>query len=712
MVSVSSSPQAQSTVHHHGMPFGTRWHGDGRVTFQLWAPTADGVALWLNVQGQETTIPLEPQRHPQYPNDGAHWYFHTAAGIEAGTQYGFVVNGELRVPDPASRYQVTQPGVEPVHGPSVVVNPDAYHWTDADWHGRPWEETVLYELHVGTFTPEGTYRAIIPHLDRLADLGVTAIELMPLSDFPGNRNWGYDGVLHFAPAHCYGTPDDLKALINEAHARRMMVFLDVVYNHFGPDGNYLYVHSRDFFTDAIQTPWGSAIDFSGPHSRTVRDFFIHNTLYWLNEYRFDGLRFDAVHAITDTSTTHILHELAQAVHDGPGKDRYIHLVLENDDNTARYLTRAEGEHRPNTDCYVAQWNDDSHHAYHTLLTGESEGYYQDYVAQDDLQGKSAALYPLAAKRPIDHFARIMASGFAYQGEASVFRNGEGRGEPSRHLPPTAFVQFLQNHDQVGNRAFGERLTALVKPPGALQAAMAWLCLSPQIPMLFMGEEWGAEVPFYFFCNLSPELARSITEGRRSEFSKFKAFQDPEVRDRIPDPIAEETFQASFFPTLDALKDDASAQAWSTLIRQALQARRTLIIPRLSYIVAGTGRSGVVNDNALWTTWRTREGGLLWGLLNLGEAEVTSWPALLASVDDHRRLEGRVVLDSLPGDGTASYDGAEGFTVLPEVYQATHVYHYSATTCDDTAAAPDAWTVLPGFTTIWGWVPPHFVESPG
>jgi malto-oligosyltrehalose trehalohydrolase len=322
------------------------------------------------------------------------------------------------------------------------VDPGAFDWQDEGWPGRPWEEAVVYELHVGTFSPEGTFAGVERRLDYLASLGVTAIELMPVGDFPGRWSWGYDGVLPFAPDASYGRPEDLKRLVQAAHARGLMVLLDVVYNHFGPEGNYLHVFARDaFFTERHHTPWGAAINFDGPGAALVRRFFVDNALYWIEEYHFDGLRLDAVHAICDDSATHVLEEIAANVRAGPGRERQVHLVLENDANQSRFLARDANAGRAVT----AQWNDDLHHALHAILTGEADGYYADYAAA-----------------PQAHLGRCLAEGFAYQGDASPYRRGKARGERSAHLPPGAFVGFLQNHDQVGNRAFtsGQRLSRL------------------------------------------------------------------------------------------------------------------------------------------------------------------------------------------------------------------------------------------------------------
>ena len=442
------------------------------------------------------------------PADEGGW-FELVTAAAAGSRYRYQLDNGLRIADPAARAQE-----DDVQGPSLVVDPHRYAWQNPAWAGRPWSQTVLYELHVGTFSDEGTFDGVRQKLSHLAGLGVTAIELMPLADFAGRRNWGYDGVLPFAPDRAYGEPDDLKRLIDEAHGLGLMVFLDVVYNHFGPDGNYLPLLAPEFFTEDIPTPWGAAINYA---LRPVRDFVIDNALYWLEEYRFDGLRLDAVHAIEDASEVHILTELAETVRWVIGRERYVHLVLENDANQARYLERDAGGH---TLHYDAQWNDDFHHVAHALLTGERAGYYADY-----------------ADRPVERLARALDRGFIYQGEPSAHRGGVPRGEPSGDLPPLAFVDFLQNHDQIGNRAFGERLTTLAEP-ARLKMMQALLLLAPQVPLLFMGEEWGAEEPFLFFCDFHDELADAVREGRRREFAHFPEFANAAARARIPDPNAD------------------------------------------------------------------------------------------------------------------------------------------------------------------------------
>ena len=521
-----------------GEAFGAEVLAGGGVRFRLWAPAARAVEVVLN----KKIFPMDARE--------SGWFELERADAGAGTLYQYRIDGNLAVPDPASRFQPRD-----VDGPSEVVDPGAFAWDDAGWQGRPWDEAVIYELHVGTFTAKGTYKGVQEKLHHLHDLGVTAIELMPLADFPGRRNWGYDGVLPFAPDSRYGRPEDLKALVQAAHRAGLMVILDVVYNHFGPKGNYLHAYAPQFFTERHKTPWGAAIDFS---VKEVRQFFIQNALYWLHEYRFDGLRFDAVHAIKDDSPRHILEEIRAAV--PPGK----HLILENDANQARFLGPGK---------YTAQWNDDAHHGYHVLATGESDGYYAAY-----------------ADAPAKHLARCLAEGYAYQGEVSPF-SGEPRGEPSAHLPPSAFVDFLQNHDQVGNRALGERLLVLTDER-KLRALTAILLLAPSPPLLFMGEEWGCRQPFLFFCDFEGELGEAVRKGRRGEFARFAAFRDPKARSRIPDPTAEETFKRC------VLRWREQDRSWLALYRELLALRQRRIVP----LRCGPGRYRMLAPRAFEVDW--------------------------------------------------------------------------------------------------------------
>ncbi len=567
-----------------GYRFGPVVEADG-VRFRLWAPALAAVRVVLDPAGPGERI------HALTAGDDG-WHEALVAEAGPGTRYLFDIEG-LRVPDPASRFQP-----DDALGPSEVVDTAAFARRARSWRGRPWAEAVFYELHVGTFTPTGDYAGLATKLDHLVETGVTAIELMPVADFPGTRNWGYDGVLPFAPDGAYGRPEDLARLIDAAHAKGLMVFLDVVYNHFGPEGNFLGAYAPAFFTDDWHTPWGQAIDFRRPE---VRRFFVENALFWLETYGFDGLRLDAVHAIADPSRPDVLTELAALVRAELAPHRHVHLVLENDANEARRLARGV---TGAVHGYDAQWNDDVHHIVHHLLTGEADGYYADYTAD-----------------PVGKLARALAEGFIYQGEPSVFRDGERRGEPSGQLPPTAFVGFAQNHDQVGNRAFGERLSVLAEP-APLAAMRAILLLAPAPPLLFMGEEWGATTPFLFFTDFHDELADAVREGRRREFARFPAFADPQARARIPDPNAVDTFTRSKLDWEEAA--GAAGVAALAATRRLLDLRRREIVPLLAELVgaevAGAG------ERAFTVRWRDGAGPRLQLAVNLGDDVVPVAPA--------------------------------------------------------------------------------------
>ncbi len=602
-------------IRRHAMPFGAQLTTQG-VRFRLWAPDCEAPGLCIEDGQPASARPMAAV--------GNGWFERVEPEAGAGTRYCFAVNDGLRVPDPASRFNP-----DDVHAASEVIDPADFDWQDTAWRGRPWEDAVVYELHVGTFSPEGTFAGVTERLDYLVELGVTAIELMPVADFPGARNWGYDGVLLFAPDSRYGRPEALKALIQAAHAKGLMVLLDVVYNHFGSEGNYLYVYAKPFFSARHHTLWGAAINFDGPDSRTVREFFIHNAVYWLEEYHLDGLRLDAAHAIHDGSARPFLDELAQRVHAAVDPERQVHLILENDANAVSHL----GPGR-----YAAQWNDDLHHALHVLISGETDGYYVDYAAA-----------------PIRHLGRCLAQGFAYQGEASIHR-GRTRGEASAHLPPHAFVAFLQNHDQIGNRAFGERITRLAPEP-AVRAAVAVYLLAPAIPLLFMGEEFAAATPFQFFCDFGAELRAAVTEGRRREFRKFARFAGPAAQAAIPDPNQAETFLAS---KLDwASPDSVIGAEWLAYYRALLKLRRDVLLPRLRGMDGHAGRFDVLAPAGLRVQWRLGDGSTLWLLANFSAAPLrTAAPAgerVFATPDgtDAERLEPWAVVWSLEDKGTPS-----------------------------------------------------------
>ena len=560
-------------------PFGARVVPGGTTCFRLWAPAAASVDLLIEGGGRAA--------HPMDKLEGG-WFALERADAPPGTLYRYRADGGFAFPDPASRAQP-----EGVHGPSMVVDPSAFEWPDDGWRGRPWAEAVISEIHVGTFSPEGTFDGILARLDHFVSTGINTIELMPIASFPGKRDWGYDGVHLFAPSHVYGRPEDLKKLVAGAHARGISVLLDVVYNHFGPEGNYLGLHAPGFFTERFETPWGAAIDFNVASAAPVRDFMAWNAAYWIGEYGFDGLRLDAVHAIfdhPDADGVHVLEEIA-AFARGAADGRQIHLVLENDDNAAWPLDPLGTSGRPR---YDAQWNDDFHHAAHVLATGETGGYYSDY-----------------AHRPVVHFARALAEGFAYQGEASRHRAGSPRGAPSGHLPPAAFVAFLQNHDQIGNRPLGERIEALATPE-AVEALLAVLLLAPSVPMLFMGEEWGTRTPFPFFCDFGTDLAEAVRRGRREEFASFPAFSASD----LPDPQAASTFAAARLDWDEPVHPPFSGRL--RFVRELLALRRRHIAPLAAGSGGHAGSFEMIGPTAIDVHWRF-PGGILRLGANLGPA---------------------------------------------------------------------------------------------
>ncbi len=537
--------------------WGARVQPDGATRFRIWAPSVD--SLQIVFQG-ETPQPMNRQ-------DGG-WYELTTAA-PPGTRYQYLLPTGLQVPDAASRQQYGD-----VHGWSVVTPPDQFPWQARDWHGRPWNEAVIYEAHAGLM---GGFIGMLRHLPELRDLGITVLEIMPVNAFPGEHNWGYDGTLPFAPDASYGTPDDLKRLVDEAHKLGLEVMLDVVYNHFGPDGSYISTYCAPFFTEDMHTPWGAAIDFRRPE---VLDYYVANAVYWLNEFRFDGLRFDALHAVRPQEA---LAPLAAAIRAAADPTRQIHLVMEHEDNAARFI-------RPSPDApgVDAQWADDFHHCLHVLLTGETGSYYIDYGS------------------PTEQLARVLAEGFAYQGETSQLR-GRPRGEPSAHLPPSSFVVHLQNHDQIGNRARGERLAALA-PRDKLRAATALLLLSPMIPLMFMGDEWASDTPFLFFTNHNEELAELVRQGRSKEFG-IPLSPNPDDPDAIPDPNARATYDMS--------RIQRTNPAMHALYQDLLALRAQHIVPA----IPGAHALGcnVLAEGAVAARWQLGNGAELTILLNLGEA---------------------------------------------------------------------------------------------
>ena len=575
------NPHSEQLPRSHG----AQLHTDGSATFRLWAPAHSHIRLQLDDAAH--ALPLRAV--------GGGWHEVSVPGMRAGSQYGFVLPDGAVVPDPASHYQ---PGR--LEEKSQLIDPRSYAWRHPDWAGRPWHTAVVYEIHVGTFTTLGTFAGVIERLDELVTLGITAIQLMPVGAFPGRRNWGYDVAFPYACANAYGTPDDLKRLIDEAHGRGLMVILDVVYNHFGPEGNFLSLYAPQFFTQRHQTPWGAGINFDGgADSGPVREFFIGNAVRWIQEFRVDGLRLDAVHAIVDDSDPHVLTELAERVRQS-APHRLIHLILENEENEASLLTREPGR-RPAA--YTAQWNDDVHHVLHAAATGEVDGYYADY------QGDTLKL------------ARALSEGFAFQGEIMAFR-GTPRGEPSWYLPPVAFVAFVQNHDQVGNRARGERWDQLASDEARRAVAAVYLLL-PQIPMLFMGEEWSAAQPFPFFCDYEGELAQSVRSGRHAEFSHLREFADPSEHHALPDPLSETTFRSAILQWQDRNKE--RHRQWLSWYQQILSVRHREIVPRLLHLTGGESTYVIHGPQAVSVQWLCSGGTRLQLNLNLSAEAQGGFP---------------------------------------------------------------------------------------
>jgi glycogen operon protein len=595
----------------HTMPFGAEVLEGGVTRFRLWAPAARGPRLQLGEAEGSRQLPMQPV-------GDSGWFELVTDAAGPGSRYRYLLDDGSAVPDPASRAQFDGP-----HGFSLVVDPAGYRWRDGGWVGLPWEHTVVLELHVGTYSRPGSFDGVRARLPALADLGITAIELMPVAGFAGERNWGYDGVLPFAPHHGYGTPAALKALVDEAHRLGIQVFLDVVYNHFGPDGNFLHRYAPEFYRQDSHTPWGPALDF---RNDLVRSFFVHNALYWLTEYRLDGLRLDAVHAIPEEGRDTFLRELAFAIRERFGSSRHVHLILENEENEADLLRND----------YSAQWNDDIHHCLHVLLTGESDGYYADY-----------------AEDTMDKLLTGLAEGFVFQGQPMPYRDGRPRGSPSVELPPQRFVAFLQNHDQVGNRAFGERLGVLASA-AALRAAQAVVLLSPQIPMLFMGEEVGSRAPFQFFTDFGGELGDTVRSGRRSEFARFGTFSDS--AQSIPDPEDPETFARSRVESSVDEIDDArgeEARAEVAHLTELLAVCREELVPLLTPPGRVQARRRRIGERGFEVSWRLASGAR-WTMIGvLGDQTTTGFT----------RPAGELVFSSRPDDaGDLSRGQLAGWTV--------------------------------------------------
>ena len=484
----------------HAVPLTPHPAGEGEWRFRVWAPEAEKMELHI-LDPDDRRLPMESLERG---------YFEvTVHDAAPGARYMYIIDGEKERPDPASALQP-----DGVHGPSMVMDADGFEWTDQSWRGLPLEDYILYEIHVGTFTREGTFDGVISRLDELKELGITALEVMPVAQFPEERNWGYDGVYPFAVQNSYGGPDELKRLVNACHRKGMAVVLDVVYNHLGPEGNYLWDYGP-YFTNRYQTPWGEAVNFDGAHSDEVRAFFLQNALRWVDEFHFDALRLDALHAIYDFSARTFLEDLADEVHElGHDSGRLVYLIAESDLNNSRLIRpRSEGGFELD-----AQWSDDFHHALHTLLTGEELGYYMDFGS-------------------VSMMAEAIDDGYVYSGRYSRFRQ-RSHGNYAGDLSPRKFVACIQNHDQVGNRMMGDRLSTLTDSE-SLKLAAASIILSPYIPLLFMGEEYGETAPFlYFISHTDMELVEAVRKGRKEEFSSFGWKESP------PDPFQIETFEKS------------------------------------------------------------------------------------------------------------------------------------------------------------------------
>ncbi len=557
-----------TSVRTHKMPFGAEISDTG-TRFRVAAPAVDAMGLKI---GEGPVLPMSAV--------GGGWFELWADHASAGTLYRFVLPDGSEVPDPASRFQPMD-----VHGPSEVIDPASYAWRCADWKGRPWEEAVLYELHVGAFTTEGTFQSAIGNLNHLSRLGVTAIELMCPSDFAGNRNWGYDGVLLYAPDSAYGRPEQMKAFIDAAHECGIMVFLDVVYNHFGPEGNYITRYFPRICSDRHETPWGKGLNFDGPGSREVRELIVQNALYWVDEFFIDGLRLDASHAMIDESERHILDELRERVQEAAG-DRHVHLILENEDNISERLPRnADGSAAG----YTAQWNHDITHLLAGVLGKSCEERAEDDSGETEKLGKA------------------LAEGFV------IAAQEKGTVGARCTVPPTAFISFIQTHDLIGNRIFGDRLTATVSKE-AVRAIAAIYLLLPQIPMLFMGEEWAATTPFPFFCDYHGELAEQIRKGRCEQLTKQDPAPSEEELRRAPDPQAEETFRSAQLRWEES--EEGEHTAWLSWYTAVLRARHEKVVPLLRGLCETCGKYEVLGPGGLKAIWTLADGRRLHLAVNL------------------------------------------------------------------------------------------------
>lgn len=573
----------------YAMKFGTQVTSDG-VRFRLWAPHDSNVRV--HVHDLDRAVPMQPRPRG--------WLEATIEAAQPGMRYTFELPDGQHVPDPAARYLPLD-----VDGPSEIIDPLDFEWSDRGWVGRPWEETILYEVHIGTFTGEGTFRAAIDRLDHLCALGINTIQLMPVGDFPGRWNWGYDVASLFAPDASYGRPEDMKAFVNAAHEKGLSVFLDVIYNHFGPKGNHLGTYTP-LTKSGVHTPWGEALNFDGENAAMIRELIFANVRYWLEEFHLDGLRLDAAHEIRDEGIRHILMELAEqarASTDG----RHVHLVLENSLNEVGWLQRRE---TGAPWLYDAQWSDDIHHSMHAVMTADPGRYYTDYLGRVDL------------------VARALAEGAAWQGEY-LEHEQRHKGQPSAFLPPSAFVAFMQNHDQVGNQPWGRRISHRL-PDAALRMWSAIVLLSPQIPMIFMGEEWKASTPFLFFSDVGEDLADTIRDSRREKFSIYPAAR----LGTLPDPMSAESFGGSklVWSELDGHEHQAMLNHYKRLI----DLRTRCVSPRLHGMAGHSARYAVLADRLVQVAWTLGDGAVLELTANLRPEPVDT---VCIATDDHLWLEG-------------------------------------------------------------------------
>ncbi|MBI3279777.1 MAG: malto-oligosyltrehalose trehalohydrolase [Acidobacteria bacterium] len=585
------SRSAQAPVQKVQFELGASAVGASNCAFQVWAPFAETVEVHL-LAPEDRIIPLEPAGRGYFQGIGE--------DVTTGALYKYRLPGGREFPDPASR---SQP--QGVHGPSEVVEP-SFPWTDAAWRGLPLEQYIIYELHVGAFATCGTFDGVIQKLDYLAELGITALQIMPVAQFPGDRNWGYDGVYPFAVQHSYGGARGFKRLVDAAHGRGLAVILDVVYNHLGPEGNYLS-NFGPYFTKRYQTPWGEAVNFDGEHSEAVRRYFLDNAAQWISDFHVDALRLDAVHAIFDQSERHIVREIGEVVHrHADVQERLCHVIAECDQNEAKLVRSvAEGGHGLD-----AQWSDDFHHSLHGLLTGERSGYYCDFGG-------------------LEHLAKALSQPYVYCGEYSEYRK-RPHGTSAAGLPPSRFVVFSENHDQVGNRALGERLEHLTSLED-LKLATSIVLLSPYVPLLFMGQEYAEQAPFLYFASHSdPHLVEAVRQGRKQEFDFAGVVE-------ASDPFAENTFLRS---RLDhALREQTRHRAVLEFTRELIRLRKQ--VPALRHLTFEHARVQPVADRQALTMRRRHEGCDVLAVFHFAktgnrvimEAPRGRWKRVLASTDE-------------------------------------------------------------------------------